>query len=428
MNHQMIDRSIQPQTYSIGSLTLPHFEQRTLDNGVEMCLVTGGTQDIVKIDFCFNAGSVFAPKCGLARAVNVLLGEGIPGMNAEEIAEKIEFYGANMWQRSSYHNSALSLFVLDKHIERILPIIEKMIKEPTFPEKGLSEYVDRLQQQFRIRMRRSNYLVGHTMTQNLYEEGSIFGRVMDENTLSQLTTDDLHAFHKAAYSQNGMRISISGKPSEKSIESIAKTFGSTWRPEVKVGDCPTPVYREWTENPIIINREGSTQASILMACPFLPIGHPDVQTMSFVNMILGGYFGSRLMQNIREKKGLTYGINSITDIHRDFGLLKIASEVEPNSCDVVIGEIFAEMNRMCTEPIDEEELMMARNYVKGVMYQNYETTFSSADSINSLILEGAPYDYDLRFFNLVDTIDSNKVMEMSQKYLKKENFRIVVVR
>ncbi len=423
-----MDRSVRPEIFPIGMPNIPQFVSHTLSNGANIHLLRGGVQSVVRVDMVFRAGSVLAPKCGLARAVSVLLGEGVPGLNAEQLAEKIDFYGAQIWQKSDTLNSIVSFVALDKHIGSVLPLIEMMIKQPTLPEKELSIYLDKEFQNFKINMSKSRYRSSYEFTRNFYAEGSRYGRVMTEDSIKQLTRSDLVDFHKAAYRPNGLHVFVSGQPSDDSLSMIDNVFGGEWGSTLSMPEAEQPILRKWDKQIIEFERPGSIQASITMGRPMPAMPHADLMPFTIVNSIFGGYFGSRLMQNIREQKGLTYGIGSSINPRRSNSVMRISSDVEPNNWRLVIDEIFNEMRIMQSQPVDADELEMVRSYLKGQILSRYDSIMSSVDTLIPYLIEQLPIDFDKRMYDIIEQITPDEIMRLAQLYLVPEEFRIIVVK
>lgn len=420
--------TMKPKIFQIEMPIVPKFGIHTLSNGTNIYLLEGGTQPIVRVDMVFRAGSVFASKCGLARAVSVLVGEGVPNMNAEQIAEKIDFYGAQIWQKSDTINSVISFIVLDKHLNNILPLIEMMIKQPTFPEKEIGIYLDKEFQNFKINIGKSRYRSSYEFTRNFYAEGSRYGRVTTEDSIHKLTRDDMVNFHKLTYSPSSLNVFVSGRPSEQSMALIDNVFGGDWGSTEPIPEPEKPILRKWKSQIMQFDRPGSMQASITMGRHLPSLPHTDLMPLNVINTIFGGYFGSRLMQNIREEKGLTYGIGSNINIRRNNSLMRIVSDVEPNNWQLVVDEIFNEMHKLQTEPITADELEMVRNYMKGQILTRYDSIMSSVDTLVPYVLEQISLDYDKQMFSIIENITSSEIQQLAQKYLVPNEFKIIVVK
>jgi len=423
-----LDRSKQPEVFRIEKPQIPAMEISTLDNGAELYFLDGGTLPVVRVDICLNAGPHRADKAGLAHAVSVMIGEGIPGMDSEQIAEKIDFYGAQMWQRSVGAYTTISFLVLDKHVCSVLPVIEQMIKCPTFPQKEFDIYIEKEIQKLKIKLKKPRFFAAHTFTHLVYEEGSVYGRVGSEEQLKSITRDDLIAFHKRTYTPQGLKIFVSGCPSKASMDEIKRAFGSQWGEEGESFKRLLPAYRKWDEQIKTIDFPGAKQASINMHRVACGLDNPESNKLDILNTIFGGYFGSRLMSNIREEKGLTYGIGSGLLIRATEGVIRITSEVEPTKSDVVIKEIFNEMNGLRTELVGPEELEMVKNYMKGTILSKYETALLCIESFIPLILEGTSYKRDSEKYEVIDKITAEEIKELANKYLIPEDYIVLVVK
>ncbi|MCQ2230127.1 MAG: insulinase family protein [Bacteroidales bacterium] len=422
------DRSKQPEIFGIEMPNIPSLEHTTLSNGADLYVMHGGTQPITRVDICLNAGPHRAKKAGVAHATSVMIGEGIPGMNSEQIAEKIDFYGAQMWQRSTGAYTVISFFVLDKFLCDALPIIEQMIKCPTFPQKEIDIYLKKELQQLRIKLKKPSFFAAHTFTNLLYEEGCVYGRVSTEENIKSITRDDIVAFHKETYTPQSLKIFISGQPSQRSIDEVARAFGSQWCDNADKFTQTMPVYRKWETQTKIIDFPGAMQASIHMDKVAPGFEDPDSIPLNIANTIFGGYFGSRLMSNIREEKGLTYGIGSTLIVRNNGGHIRITSEVEPTKYDIVVKEIANEMNRMRNELVGEDELLMVKNYMKGSIMSKYETVIVSIDNLIPIILEGGSYRRDCEIYNMIEKITAEEIMELSNRYFIPEDYKILIVK
>lgn len=424
----IVDRRNRPTIYPIGMPSMPKLNEHTLGNGAIVHTLVDGIQPVVRIDIALPAGSVHASKALLSRVTSIMIAEGVPGMTSTEIAEKVDFYGAQMWQRSTTDWTIISMIMLDKHAVNVLPIIEKMVKEPTFPERELGIYLDKDLVDFRIKQNKPNHRAGVEFIKRFYAEGSRYGRVATEEDYRKITREDLVEFHKKAYGPQGTHIFVSGRPTEKTLELIGDIFGGEWGKEAKVAESQKMEIREWEKRIVEIDMADQKQACIHMGTVLPSYKHEDAINIGFVNLLLGGYFGSRLMQNIREKKGLTYGIGSSATMRKDMGILRITSSVNSDKWEEVINEIDKEMLRLHTELVDEEELEMLKSYQSGLIQSHFDGTMASIDTYIPDVLYGLGAGYDKYVFEAINKLTPEDIMCVSQKYLKPENFKIVVVK
>ncbi|MCQ2203486.1 MAG: insulinase family protein [Bacteroidales bacterium] len=423
-----MDRSKKPEIYAVGMPTMAELENMELGNGATVHILKNGPLPFVRLDLALRAGTYFAPKAMVARATSEMLAEGIPGMVSTEISEKIEYYGGKIWQRTFLEYSVISFVVLDKFFGEVAPLLEQIIKVPTFPEREFGIYMDNERQDFKLRMSKPSSLCAYEFTKRFYAEGSVYGRVQTEEVLNSIRREDLVEYHGKTFGPERMHIFLSGAPSEQTIATVEKMFGGKWGTEKHDAEVGAPEYSTWEQQTKIIDFKGAKQASISMGRVMPTIDAEDVMPMKVVNTIYGGYFGSRLMQNIREEKGLTYGIQSSLKSGKHEGMLRVSSEVSPDKWQLVIDEVFNEMKTLREEPVGQEELEMVRSFMKGTLVQKYDGQMAKIDSAIMTMMSSQPQDIDKKTYETIDTITPETIMQMAQKYLVPEQFKILVVK
>jgi predicted Zn-dependent peptidase len=178
---------------------------------------------------------------------------------------------------------------------------------------------------------------------------------------------------------------------------------------------------------IIIDKPDAIQSAIRMGARSITRSHADFPGLQVLNCVLGGYFGSRLMANIREDKGYTYGIGSAVVALKDAGYLFIATEVGTEVCSSALEEIEKEINLLQTEPVEEEELNLVRNYMLGSMLGSLENAFSHADKFKNVYFSGLSYAYYENYINTVKNITAEELKKMANTYLQTADFTKVIV-
>ena len=177
----------------------------------------------------------------------------------------------------------------------------------------------------------------------------------------------------------------------------------------------------------VTNDAEGVQGAIRIARPFPTRTHPDFKKSMVLNVLFGGYFGSRLMTNIREEKGYTYGITSYLQSHLDAAAWMITTEAGKDVSEATITEVYNEMELLRNEPPDEEELLLVKNYMMGLNLGYIDGPFNNISRWKSLILNGL----DEEFFNdtirQVKTVTAEELHELANKYLNPEDFFELVV-
>lgn len=409
-------RSQQPFIHPIALPQIVEFASRRLANGVMFHSLSGGTQEIAKIDIVTKSGVQFSDKACVAAATNTLIGEGTKNFTAKHIAEQLDFCGAFIAQKSSNFCSIITVAVMSKHLTKVLPLLAEMIKCATFPQREFDTYIDKTLQELAINLQTPSYLAKLHLKELVYAEGSRYARTSSEAALRALSTDDLKRFYNLTYTPEDAHVFVSGLLTQNDIDLVADTFSDTWRPVQQIGYAKLPEYRPEPQT-MFVEMPEAQQVSISMGQRFHTIDHEDNYGFSVLDTILGGYFGSRLMQSIREEKGLTYGIGSSIANNQYTGMHVIGSDVHPAKVQQVIDEIGNEMNKLRTEPVGSDELETVRNYMKGDLLRQFDSVLASADTLSNLMTKGLDSEHIIQMYNTVSNITAEELMELANKYL-----------
>jgi predicted Zn-dependent peptidase len=255
-------------------------------------------------------------------------------------------------------------------------------------------------------------------------KGSPYALVADENSLAEVSIDDVKSFYANNFSVKP-QIIIAGEIDEDVESRIEDLFGIlTFKDEFDNRDFKLDPNYETHE----IKREGSVQASIRLASLSIDKSHPDYFKLAIANEMLGGFFGSRLMKNIREDKGYTYGIYSTIINYRGLSYHIIGADVKLDAVDDAINECRKELDNMQSSLVSEEELSTLKNYLLGKLAGNLDTIFSQSDNYKSKVSEGVDYqEYFDNYVKTIRSISAEDIREISAKYFSQEYCVVKVV-
>ncbi|MBS2100615.1 M16 family metallopeptidase [Carboxylicivirga linearis] len=420
-----LHRHTAPEFKTVSDFNLLPVQIFELDNGIKVHLLEAGSQEVAKIDFLFPAGSIQAAKSLLASVTSKAMIEGSEKYTSAEIAEKIDFYGAYIGQQTVFHNSVLTLISLSHFLPETLEVLEDIVKHPTFEQKEIDTILERRKQEYLIESDKVKTLAARAFTQNLYGKEHPYGNFVAQEAFDELTRDEIVDFHKKAYIPEGTHIIISGQPGKNIKSLLNKYFGHKWNTNSPLPDWKPEIF-QGTEKEVFIPKADALQSAIKIGRPLFNKLHPDFHGIQILNTILGGYFGSRLMTNIREEKGLTYGISSFIMTYKHTGFLVISTDVRAENRELAVKEIFNEIKRLREETISEEELTLVRNFLSGDMIRNFDGPFATSDNYRGLIdLEIEP-EYFNDFFNVLMRITAEGIKDLAQKYLQEADFITVV--
>jgi len=427
----MLNRTIAPPIKDARDfdLQLPLYKKHVLSNGVEVYAIDLGTEDALMITWIFDAGNSYEGQNGLAAAVSALLKNGTSTRTAFNINEHFEYYGAFL-SRASHHETAdITLHCLNKHVSQLLPVVAELISDSIFPEEELAIYKKNGQQRLQVNLKKSDFVAGRLIEAYLYGKEHPYGKYSHLEDFQHLQRQDLLDFFQKNYSHGACRIIVAGKLPATLLEELERDFGSLplHAPIPQNPSTLPPIIPAQQKKYDITNDPDGVQGSIRIARNFPNRHHPDFQKVQVLNNVFGGFFGSRLMTNIREDKGYTYGIYSYLLNNRQESALLITTEAGKEVCRATIEEVYKEMQLLREEPIDEEELAMARNFTIGTILGDLDGPFQVASRWKNLILNDLDERYFYEGIRIVKTITAEELQELANRYLAPAAFFELVV-
>lgn len=409
------------------NLQLKPYQYFTLENGIPVYCIDAGEQEVLQIEWVFYAGNWFEQQQGVAAATNFMLKNGTSKKNAYELNEAFDYYGSYC-SRSCYNETAsVSLHCLSRHAEKGVSIIAEMISDSVFPEKELEIFKQNSKQRLQVNQKKCEFVAGRKIDGLLYGEKHPYAAYTSETEIDALDVALLKTFYQQYYLQGSCVIFVAGKLPVQIIGLLNAHFGKM--PLQKPGYLlsPVPVNPSPEKKWRIKNDEQAVQGAIRMASSFPNRHHPDFKKAVVLNNIFGGYFGSRLMSNIREEKGYTYGIYSYLQNHIQESAWMISTEAGLAYCEPLIEEVYKEMKLLRETPVSSNELKLVQNYMMGSLLGDLDGPFHIIAKWKNIILNGLGEDY---FYSSVDAIKNSKPEELqalAQKYLQPENFYELIV-
>lgn len=422
----MLNRQQPPAIRPISGLNRPEITCLRLPNQIPMCLINMGEQEVSRIDLLFSAGRYEQEMPLCATMTNNMLKEGAGGLSSAEIAAKLDYYGAWLQTTVGAHHSYITLYSLNKYADETLPVLEKIVKCPEFPLSAFSTEIDRNIQRYLIEQEKVQTLAANRFDQVMFGENHPFGYNVKRSDFEHLTTDNLKQFHRRWYNREHCRILVTGHITDDLIKRITDAFGYDFDGNDDNSSISNHQLSPGKPGEYFIEKDDALQSAIRIGLPLVPREHPDYNGLRVLNTLLGGYFGSRLMSNIREEKGYTYGIGSSVTTFPETTFLTIATQTGIEFTRPLINEVFNETDRLINEQVTPVELNMVTSYLSGQLSRYFDGAFATADSYLSLLANKLPFDYFNRQFDEYNRITPAKLQELSQKYLEREKFYTVV--
>jgi len=408
-------------------LRLKPYEYFELDNGVPVYSINAGTQEVLQIELVFYAGNWFEKQKTVAAATNFMLKNGTSKRNAFRINEDFEYYGAYC-NRACYNETAVvNLSALSKHLPELLPVLREMITDSIFPEEELAVYKQNSKQRLSVSLKKCDFIATRLIDASVYGEQHPYGAFTNAEDIDALETDKLKAFFQQYYLNGECVIFASGKIPSDLQQQLNENFGkhSIRKPSFAVD--PISINAVTEKKYRIQNDPDGVQGAIRIARQFPNRHHPDFMKVMVLNTLFGGYFGSRLMSNIREDKGYTYGIHSYVQNHLQQSAWMISTEAGKDVCEATIAEVYKEMQLLRDEVVGEEELSLVRNYLMGTILGDLDGPFQIMGRWKNLILNNLSDKYFYDSIETIKHISAEELRELAKKYLVPEDFYEMVV-
>jgi zinc protease len=417
---------IQPPVFPVEKVIIPEAKSVRLNNGVPVYMIEAGTEDIMRFEFVFKAGQIKDYLPLLSSTCNMMLSEGSQNYTSEELNSLLDFYGIFLNQSAEKDSAGIVLFFLNKHIEKVLEFANEILFRPSFPDQELSSLMKKRLRWFQVNREKVQNLAIDKLFESVFGKDHPYGYQISEHDFENITPLMLTDFHKKYYTPENMAIIISGKIHSRTIELLNSYFGSV---DVKMNNLKDSarLIKSETQKRIYINKTGTVQTAIRIGSATINKRHPDYTGLKVLDSILGGYFGSRLMKNIREEKGYTYGIHSSLTSLDLSGYKVISTEVGQQYLQKTIDEIYKEIKLLQSVPVNKEEMAVVRNYMSGEMVRMFDGPFALAESFKSAWEFGLDNSYYYRLAEKIKTIEQDEIIELANTYYKiDELFEITV--
>ena len=414
----MLDRVKIPEFGKIDDIHLAEPKVHHLSNGLPVFYINAGEQDVLKVELVFAAGTSTAEKILVGSSSINLMKEGTSTKSASEIAEAVDFYGSYLQAEVSHEESSVSLYTLNKHLKNTLPTLADVYVNAAYPEREFETYVLQHQQEMMVNLEKVGYLGAKAFSAALFGADHPYGRSATVQDYTNLQRHDLITNHDSQIRSRVKYILVAGKLNNHTLDVIEHHFGNDKRLDIPEFNFDISK----TSEPIShVLKEGAVQNSIKVGRVLFNRKHSDFIGMQILSTVLGGYFGSRLMSNIREDKGYTYGIGAGLVSLQHSGYLSISTEVGADVCQPALNEIYFEIERLRKELIPNSELELVKNYMLGSILKSIDGPFQLSSKWKMYLRYGFGIDNHHNLIHKIKTITPERLKELAQQYLQKED-------
>lgn len=408
-------------------IKLTPYNQFILPNRIPVYYLHGGPEEVVSIELVFKAGSVFEDHPLVADATGKLLKNGTDSKTALQVNEYFEYYGAYIQQRIGSKTATIQLYCLNKYLPELLPLVREIITRANFPQRELEIYKNKSRQRLKVNLEKCDFVANRYIGNYLYGMEHPYGKNYHAGDIDSLQSTQLQAFFDRYYVNGSCSVFAAGKLPAHFEKLMHDHFGdlsagsAITMQQVSLEPASEKQYR-------ITNDPNGVQGAIRIARLMPSSIHPDFKKLQILNTLFGGYFGSRLMANIREEKGYTYGVYSYFESRTDVSAQIISTEAGKGVCEAAVQEIYLEMNKLREQIPPTEELELVKNYMLGQYLSYTDGPFQTMSRWRNLITQGLDGDY---FDAVIDTIRSvtpQEIHEIADKYFSPDAyFELIVV-
>lgn len=422
----MLDRTTPPPLLPYPELHLPDIEKTILPNGTEFYQLRAGDRPVNRITLCWNRGDQETSCKEALSLACLLLREGAGSRSGLQISETLDYHGAWLKIDSDEHNIILNLFSLNKATPLLLPLLGDIIGSPTFPEEAVSTMRDNFVAKRAVNLKKVSYVAALTNRRRIFGDNHKAIRLLSLDEIAALTREDIIRAYEATIKKCRPQVFVTGCFDDTLCNTLQNFFGTY----PFANALPAPIITAMNpQSPGIVKETiaGAQQAAINISIPTINRTHPDYLDLRLTTMALGGYFGSRLMANIREEKGYTYGIQAGVLGYLEGGVINITSQTAPQYVEPLINETIYELNRLATEPMDNEELNAVKSSAITSLAGALDSPFTMLDLHLAKFTYGVADDYYAQQLRAIDNISPERICEIASLYLRPDKMLTTIV-
>jgi len=422
----MLNRKLPPQIGQLHDFVLKKPESFTLANGAKVFITRDTKLPVCSLQLMFKAGKWYEKVPNTASLTAKMMGEGTEAYSSKHLNNLFSKHGAFWEVNTGFDLLNLDVYCLSRHLSAINEAVYQMVHCATFPDPELESLKRRAVQQLKVNQQRNSYLASSLFRSTLYGPDHPYGYTPTPEAVAGLSREPIEMFYRNHVAGKRFDLLLSGDIRDEHLKELDAVLGQIEFSETDTA-VPIPAAEKAIEKaPIYRPKESAVQTSIRIGKPIVGRQHPDATALEVLNEILGGYFGSRLMSNLREKKGLTYGIYSSMAHFKHHSHFVIGTDTTKEKRDEALGEIYKEIRTLCEEPVPEAELALVKNFMGGNYMKGINTPLAIAEHFKSLYFMDMPLDWYDTYVSKVQAITAEQVQAMAQQYLNDDFVEVMV--
>lgn len=409
------DRTKMPLTSKQIQLQLDEPEHIKLDNGIDTFIINKGEEGITRLDIIIDAGTSIQTKNLVAASTIRLLIDGTTTLSSADIAHKIDYHGAYIDTSITKDKACITLYSLNKYLPELVPLIGDMLTNASFSESELSNYLERKRHQFILNNDKVRYKAMLEFNRMVFGSDSAYGRIVELPDFDNLKRIDVLDFYKSHFCTDNLYVLISGNVGKDTIDIVNKHLGNISKTKSII---PTDMVLTANIESMdkYVQKKDALQSAIRIGKPIISKNHPDYNSLIVLNTVLGGYFGSRLMSNLRENKGFTYGVSSYMMNYKHGGFFSVATEVNVQHTQAAMDQIKFEIDKLCNEKIGDQELSLVKSYIYGTYLRSFDGPLALAERYRSAKNLGLNFEYYANSLKEMMEQSPEQLLDTANKY------------
>jgi len=419
----MLNRAIAPATKPFSNLEIP---QQTVSHpawGVTLHVINRGELPAVRISVIWHAGAAMPALRMAAGFVPALMQEGTASHSGAEIADIIDFNGAFLSTRAGAHYTGFTLMALNDSVAKLLPLIVEMIRHPSMPADVLETMKHKNMVALNIRRAKVSTKANEELRRLLTADSHPYLKIDTPDDIEAVTLRQVIDAHCTGTRHTDFHVFVAGKVSDSMLAGVHELCRAL-APEDTSAIVTPVVMTPAPPQEVSVHVPDARQAAVACAIPTINRDHADYTELRHVVVALGGYFGSRLMTNIREDKGLTYGISAALNGAAEGAYMTINAQCSPQYTPQVIDEIRHELCILGSEPMGTDELSRLKHELTSRLAQTLETPFSILEYYENQVIVNTPANYFDDQFRTINALTPERICELASRHLNPQHLRI----
>jgi len=400
------------------ALVLPDVIKKTLQNGIPVFIVNGGAQPVFRIEVGFDVGNISHANPLVAPITMQMLKQGTSKLSSHALNESIDFYGSFVESEAGRDFSGIAIYGIHRYAAESIQLLADMVYDAIFDEHEFNLMIQNEKQKLKVALEKVSFLANQAFFHELYD-GKAYGRKVELSDFDTLTLYEVKKHYIHSIQQAKPTLFLSGQIDDQILALIEHHFAPRNFVDFESEKPTFSMVNGEIKNPFRIDKKDAIQSAIRIGRRMFTRNHPDYMKMKVLNTVLGGYFGSRLMANIREEKGYTYGIGSAVQSFLHDGFFYIATEVGKDVLNDALNEVYKEIEVLQQTLIDADELKVIKNYMIGSLLKDFDGPFEQLDCFKTVYRSGLTLAFYNQYVETIKRVTAEELQTLAQKYLNK---------